>query len=179
MQRGLAPGARDAAQVKKRAWFGIVLAAAATQALAQFGGSSRRGSRDKSSGERGKDGAPAEPNMLEVTLHEFHEDLKLTPAQEPAWDSYADKVRALAGDIARASARARSASQGALLARIDQTVDAARDRLTALEEIAAAAKALYAGLTPGQQGVCDPRLANIMATPMGASVSDSIVPRRK
>jgi LTXXQ motif family protein len=155
--------------VRKREWFGIVLAAAATPALAQFGGSSRRGSRDKSSGERSKGSAPIEPNMLEVTLHEFHEDLKLTPAQEPAWDSYANKVRALAGDIARERARNRSVSNQPVLARVDQAVDGARDRLTALEEIAIAAKAFYAALTAEQQGVCDPRLANIMAMPMGVA----------
>jgi hypothetical protein len=171
VQRRLAQRARDAAAVRKRAWLGLVVAAAATQALAQAGGSGRRGGRDKSSGDRSKGGADApQPDMLEVTLHEFYEDLKLAPAQETAWESYSDKVRALAGDISRERTRARSASQGTVLARIDRTVDAARDRLTALEDIAQAAKTLYAGLTPAQQAVCDPRLANIMAMPASASV---------
>ena len=128
--------------MKKRAWLGIAFATAATPVLAQMGGG-RRGNRGgKSSEEPGKGGAQEpQADMLEVTLHEFHEDLKLSAAQEPAWESYADKA-----------------------------VDAARNRLTALEDIAQAAKALYAGLSADQQRVADPRLANIMSIPLTASV---------
>jgi hypothetical protein len=50
------------------------------------------------------------------------------------------------------------------LARIDQTVDVARNRLTALEDIASAAKALYARLTPEQQSLADARLATTLPT---------------
>jgi hypothetical protein len=157
--------------MNKRAWFAVAFAAAATPALAQLGGSpgGRRGNRGKSSEDQGKGGA-LEPqvDMLEVTLHEFHEDLKLSPAQEPAWESYADKVRALAGDIARERSRGRMAAQGTVLQRVDLAVDAARDRLTALEDIAQAAKALYAGLSAEQQRVADPRLANIMSIPLAS-----------
>jgi hypothetical protein len=161
--------------MKKRAWLGIGFAVAATQALAQLGGGAgggRRGNRGKSPDEQGKGGAP-EPqvDMLEVTLHEFHEDLKLSAAQEPAWESYSDKVRALAGDIARERSRGRAAVQGSLLQRVDLAVDGARNRLTALEDIAQAAKALYGGLSAEQQRVADPRLANIMSIPLTAGTS--------
>ena len=101
-----------------------------------------------------------------MTLHEFHEDLKLTDAQEPAWESYVEKLRALARDVARES-RSRPA-QLDLLQRIDRIVDSARNRLTALEDIAQSAKSLYAGLTPEQQKTADPRLANIIAMPLAA-----------
>lgn len=154
--------------MKKRAWLGIAFAAAATPVVAQLGGGAgRRGSRGKSSDEQGK-GAAQEPqvDMLEVTLHEFYEDLKLSPAQEPAWQSWSDKVRALAGDIARERSRGRTAAQGSVLQRVDLAVDAARNRLTALEDIAQSAKALYAGLSAGQQQMADPRLANIMSIPL-------------
>jgi hypothetical protein len=164
---------RDPAEMKKRAWFGIAFAAAATPVLAQLGGGAgRRGNRGKSSEEQGKGGAQ-EPqvDMLEVTLHEFYEDLKLSPAQESAWQSYSDKVHALATDIARERSRGRTAAQGSVLQRIDLAVDAARDRLTALEDIAQAAKALYAGLSPEQQQISDPRLANIMSIPLAAGAS--------
>jgi hypothetical protein len=155
--------------MKKRAWLGVAFAAAVTPVLAQMGGGGRRGNRGKSSDEQGK-GAAQEPqaDMLEVTLHEFHEDLKLSPAQEPAWESWSDKVHALAGDIARERGRSRSAAQGSVLQRIDLAVDAARNRLTALEDIAQAAKALYAGLSAEQQRVSDPRLANVMSIPLAA-----------
>jgi periplasmic protein CpxP/Spy len=162
--------------MRKRAWLGIAFAAAATPALAQLGGGAgRRGNRGKPSEEQGKGGAQEpQADMLEVTLHEFQEDLKLSPAQEPAWESYLDKVRALATDIARERSRARSAAQENVLQRIDRAVDAARDRLTALEDIAQSAKALYAGLSADQQRIADPRLANIMSIPLAAGAS----PRR-
>jgi hypothetical protein len=106
-----------------------------------------------------------------VTLHEFHEDLRPSPAREPVWQFYSDKVRALAGDIARERGRGRSAGQASLLQRIDLAVDAARDRVTALEDIAQAAKALYAGLSAEQQRMSDPRLANILSIPLAAGAS--------
>jgi hypothetical protein len=81
----------------------------------------------------------------EVTLHEFHEDLKLTDAQEPAWANYVEKLTALARDVARES-RSRPAQP----------------------DIAQSANALHAGLTPEQQKMADPRLANLIAMPLAA-----------
>ena len=154
--------------MNKRAALGFMVAAAATPALAQFGGR-RRGDRpaDKANG--------AEPRVdaLEVTIEELREDLKLTAEQEPAWQSYVDKVRALAGDLARE--RGRRPAPGSVPQQIDHVVDAARNRLAALEDIAQAAKELYAKLTPGQQPAADPRLANLMAMPLGAGAP---APRR-
>ena len=49
------------------------------------------------------------------------------------------------------------------LARVERVVDAARDRLTAVEDAAQSAKALYAALAPPQQRMADPRLANLIA----------------
>jgi len=53
-----------------------------------------------------------------------------------------------------------------LLQRLDRTVDLARNRLTAVEDIALAAKSLYAMLTEEQQKIADPRLANIISLPL-------------
>ena len=148
--------------MKRRAWFGVLLAGVTTAALAQLGG--RRGKRGGDDQKKG--GEEPRVNQIEVTLHEFHEDLKLTGAQAPAWESYVAKLRALASDLARES-RSRPPQLG-LLQRIDRVVDAARNRLTALEDIAQSAKALYAGLTPEQQKMADPRLANLIAMPLAA-----------
>ena len=148
--------------MKRRASFGLVLAGVTSAALAQFGG--RRGKRGGDDQKKG--GEEPRVNQIEVTLHEFHEDLKLTDAQEPAWETYVEKLRALARDVARES-RSRPA-QLDLLQRIDRIVDSARNRLTALEDIAQSAKSLYAGLTPEQQKTADPRLANIIAMPLAA-----------
>ena len=84
--------------------------------------------------------------------------------QEPLWQAYVDKVRALGNDLARE--RGRRPAQANVEQQIDRIVDAARNRLTALEDIAQAAKALYAKLLPEQQPAADPRLANLMAMPL-------------
>jgi len=139
------------------------LALSATGALAQFGGSRRA----RGAGDGREKGGQEQVSSLEVTLHEFHEDLKLSAGQEPAWDSYVQRIRALANDIARERTQ-REKAQMNVLQRIDRTVDMARDRLTAVEDIALSAKSLYARLTPEQQEVADPRLANVIAIPLAA-----------
>src|SRR2546422_6690146 len=108
--------------MKKRAWLGFLLAGITSAALAQFGGArrGRRGSDDQKKG-----GEEPRVSQIEVTLHEFHEDLKLTDAQERAWESYVEKLRALARDVARES-RSRPA-QLDLVQRIDRIVDSARN----------------------------------------------------
>jgi len=113
-----------------------------------------------------KDKGGGEPrvNMLETTAHELHEDLKLTPVQEPLWDTYLEKVRLLGNDIARE--RVQQPSGRTVTQQIDRVVDTARNRLAALEDIAQAAKELYAKLTPEQQPAANPRLANLMVMPL-------------
>ena len=150
--------------MNKRAALALILAAA-TPALAQFGGR-RRGAQMDKSDKGGGDGEPR-VNMFEVTVEELRQDLKLTAEQEPVWQSYVDKLRALAGDVTRE--RSRRPAPGSVPQQIDRIVDAARTRLTALEEVADSAKALYAKLTPEQQPAADPRLANLMAMPLAAN----------
>ena len=150
--------------MNKRALLAMFTAAAAMPALAQFGGR-RRGGMDKGGMEKGGEGGEPRVNMLEVTAHELEEDLKLTPEQQPLWQSYLDKVRALGNDIARERSR-KSAAPANVQQQIERIVDAARNRLTALEDIAQAAMALYAKLAPEQQPAADPRLANLMAMPL-------------
>jgi len=137
-------------------------ALAAGGAAAQTGG--RRG-RERG-GDKGGDKGGEQVNMLEVTLHEFHEDLKLTPEQELAWGNYVDRIRALSDDVVR---ERKQTAQLGVVQRIDHAVDIARDRLTAVEDIALAAKALYAKLTPEQRETADPRLANIIVMPLGVA----------
>ncbi|HSQ03725.1 MAG TPA: Spy/CpxP family protein refolding chaperone, partial [Burkholderiales bacterium] len=92
----------------------------------------------------------------------LEDDLQLTGAQQAAWQRYADRVKAMANDIARERTRAEPAERQTVVQQIDRAVDVARNRLTALEDIAAAAKSLYGVLTPEQQTRADPRLANIV-----------------
>jgi hypothetical protein len=152
----------------------VAMAAAATEAMAQFRpGGGMRGSRDSQAG-YGRDQRPGGeqgPAMQEdaVSLTEYRlqllrEDLKLTSVQQPLWDAYADKVSALAADISRERGRLKATLQLNALQRIDRSVDVARNRLTALEEIASAAKALYGRLAPEQQSLADARLATTLPT---------------
>ena len=150
----------------------VAMAAAATEAMAQFRpGGGMRGSREGQMSRDQRPGGEQGPAMQEdaVSLTEYRlqllrEDLKLTSVQQPLWDAYADKVSALAADISRERGRLQATLQLKALQRIDQSVDVARNRLTALEEIASAAKALYGRLTPEQLSIADARLATTLPT---------------
>src|SRR5690348_5923265 len=135
----------------------------AERAFAQFGG--RRGRGGMGGGGdagQGKAGKPEATPVLEVTLHELQEDLKLAPEQVSLFDAYAETLRGLANDVARERQRqGAKAASVTVLERIDRNVDSLRNRLTAVEDIAQAAKALYARLNPDQQRAADPRLATL------------------
>jgi len=141
----------------------LMLVIAAADASAQVG--SRRGSG------RGGVDRPAKVqekpensvDQLALILAELQQDLKLTADQQVAWDAYARNLEALASDVARERGRTKEVMQMKVLQRLDHAVDVARNRLTAVEDIAAAAKKLYAGLTPEQQSMADPRLATAIA----------------
>ena len=161
--------------MNKRSALAVFLAAATGPVLAQFGNPS--GGRRRSGGMGGKGGDDAskdkgggEPrvNMLETTAHELHEDLKLTPVQEPLWETYLEKVRLLGNDLAREHVQ--QPSGRTVPQQIDRIVDVARNRLAALEDIAQAAKDLYAKLEPEQQPAANPRLANLMTLPLSQPV---------
>jgi hypothetical protein len=165
--------------MKKRALFAGLAGVFSTAVLAQLGGGfpgggmpggKRPGRGTRDAGSQGR-AAPAETpqvNTLEITLEEFHEDLKLRQEQQAAWQAYADSVRALAADLARQSRVTAGAEAQTLLQRIDRVVDAARNRLAALEDIADRAKALHASLSPEQKAAADPRLANIVLQVAGS-----------
>ena len=144
------------------ALFGSALLA--ERAFAQFGRRARGGMAPGAG--PGKGGKEATP-VLEVTLHELEEDLKLAPEQQPLFDAYAETLRGLGNDVARERAQnAAPAASATLPERIDRNVDALRNRLTAVEDVAQAAKALYARLNADQQRVADPRLATLMLVPL-------------
>jgi hypothetical protein len=151
------------------AWIAIVLtpAFATTSAWAQLGRPSPGGGDPPQRSGRGPADAraPGERlamNQLEIAIEELREDLKLTPPQQPAWDRYVDKVRAIADDATRDGDRSRRERDMTGVQRIDAAVDLARNRYTALEDAGDAAKALYKTLTPEQQKVGDQRLANVI-----------------
>ena len=105
--------------------------------------------------------------QIEYRLSALHDELKLTPAQDMAWQAFATQTRAYAADIARERARnMRAASSVALpdgQQHVTQAVDAARNRLTALEEVEASVRSLYTGLTAEQKALADLRIPLIIA----------------
>ena len=156
----------------------LMLVVAAADASAQGGsrrGSGRDGVVDRSAKVQEK--PENSVDQLALILAELQQDLKLTADQQAAWDAYARNVEALASDVARERSRTKEVMQMKVLQRLDHIVDVARNRLTAVEDIAAAAKKLYAGLTPEQQSIADPRLATaIAAAAASGSASSGIRP---
>jgi len=84
-------------------------------------------------------------------------DLKITKAQEPAWNKYADQVRKQAESMQAA----RTAMQGSATAnavdRMELHNKLMRSRLEQSEKTTAAFKELYAALTPEQKALADQR----------------------
>jgi len=147
----------------------------AADAYAQMGGGSKggRGRADRSP----PADVPMRPssgdNLVELTeyrLVAMEEDLRLTPAQQKTFTAYADKVRAIAADIARDRARPPSGPQPTMVQQADRAVAIARNRMTALEDIAGSAKVFYEGLLPEQKLLADSRFATIMPLIAGTAV---------
>lgn len=152
-------------------------------AQAQFGGGTGgvfggrgmpRGAAPGGAGERGpgRDSFqpdPASYEMIDYRLSLLEDDLKLAVPQQPLWRAFADKALAYASDLARERTRILRAQQSpgvapaAGLQHLAQAVDAARNRLTALEEVEATARALYAALSPEQKTLADRRLPTFIA----------------
>jgi protein CpxP len=156
----------------------IAAMALAGEAAAQFGGGfpggggmgRRGGGMGGNQGGQSGSNERSVPNpnresaapQQQVVLEELRIDLKLTPAQQPAWNTYVDKLAAIAADAARERTRAQGMPQGNAPQQFDRAIDTARNRLTALEDVAVAAKALYASLSDEQKVVADTRLARAM-----------------
>ena len=113
-----------------------------------------------------------------MRLGQLEEDLILRPEQRALWNTYRERVLRLLEDTRR-EARTLTASNVDATApkRLDALGDAARNRLTAVEDIVDAGKALYASLSPAQQAIADRRLALPLATLTGSDTG-AAVPRR-
>ncbi len=119
---------------------------------------------DKSSAAKGPTG-PAEPmnrEQLQYHLGTTQVDLHLTPDQGAAWQLFADRVLALEGDQSRQRTRSVSASNNGSIKSVSLAVDAARNQLSALEDIEAAEKALYQTLKDDQKVLADLRFATFL-----------------
>jgi len=135
-------------------------------AIAQSGESAphaRHGAAAQPHGERAFR-MPSE--RVEARLAYLKTALRITDAQQPQWDAFANTLRKQAREMdvrieARRAQRAQSGRDGRVTAierleRRQQRLELASSRLN---EIVAAAKPLYAALTPEQQKVADELLA--------------------
>ncbi len=115
-----------------------------------------------------KGGSPARPdeekvpaqNLAEIValrMSQLEEDLRLQPGQMPAWNAYQERVQRLLEDRRRTVREANTGTTAPQ--RLDALADGARNRLTAVEDVVDAGKALYATLTGEQRNVADRRLA--------------------
>jgi hypothetical protein len=154
-------------------WF--VLAFACGQALAQFGGGTRHG-RGGSQGE-GSSGSQREGSSnasgvtrmsandrIRIQITDLRLALKLTPEQNPLFDTYQSKVFALLSPWSAPPDLAPSQVPEALT-RIAQKVAVARGRWTQTQEVYEAAAKLYAVLAPEQREVADRMLADTVPSP--------------
>ena len=146
-----------------------IVAAGVGAAAAQAPGGGGRGNRGAGGGQQGgpqgfeRPSGPAAANVADFArsqVYELEDELRLTPAQRAAWNAYADKVLRLADDVARHRNDVRF-PRGSAPEQLDFLAQTVRDRLTAIEDIDDAGKALYAVLAPDQREKVDNRLARI------------------
>ncbi len=148
------------------------------EVLAQFGGGKPggggRGRPAEADVKREQRPVPSETlqEQVEYRLNALQEELKLHPDQYQSWASFSDRVKALAADMARERPVPVYATRNALRD-INALADTARNRLTAMEDVAASAKALYDTLAPDQKTTADARLITVLpnsyaGAPLGA-----------
>ena len=102
---------------------------------------------------------------LQMNIARLRDDLKLTKAQQILFDAYVDKIMSLGDDIERSQITLRSAKNVELASpqQFGQMIDLARNRLTAIEDIAEAGRILFESLSPDQKPIADRRLAALVA----------------
>jgi len=127
------------------------------QAGGKGGGGGQRGGKNRDAATQRASPESLLSDQLDAELNDVRAALKLAPNQAAAWQAYEDRVRDLMSDMTQAPAST-PAEQNAIQ-QIGRRVDVVRDRLTALEDVADAAKALYGQLTAEQKTIADQRLA--------------------
>lgn len=89
-------------------------------------------------------------------------DLKITSAQEPAWNAYAEQIRQRAGEMQALHNQMREKASGntrpSAPERVERQAQFAKQQGEYLERLAALTKDLYATLTPEQRTLADQRL---------------------
>jgi hypothetical protein len=151
-----------------------VVAMGSPKASAQFPGGHGH-TPSGSSGTSGRTATEPLPSVgapVLVQLDQLENELKPSAEQRAAWNAYADKILRLADDMTRSQFAARVAprpTDATAVQQLDQLTDRERNRLTAIEDIVGAGKALYATLTTEQRAIADRKLV-LPVRPLGAGV---------
>ena len=101
----------------------------------------------------------------------------------PQWQDFQKKVRLYAADVARQRAArtapvSLAAAQPGAQRHLAQAVDDARNRLAALEDVEAAARALLQVLGDDQRALADTRIPTIVAPrPLAQPATEPTLPR--
>ena len=139
----------------------VLLPAMALAACSSFGGlgGGRHGGRSgqDSSEQRSSEAARLSANdQIRLRLTDLRVDLHLTPEQAAPWQAYEDQVIGMISDSGR---DAGAFAGGDALNQIGRRVAAEQRRAAALEQLANAARKLYATLTDEQRRIADRQLA--------------------
>ena len=100
---------------------------------------------------------------IEGQIAFYKTELKITDAQEPLWNAFADALRGNAARLQQAAAKAREAKEAvAVPEQMDRRIAMLTVLLDAMQSMEAAAKPLYAALSDDQKKVADELMAEHM-----------------
>ena len=91
----------------------------------------------------------------EARLAYLKTELKITPAQEPAWNAYAAALKQQAESMQALRSQMFAAAQSGGPEQFTQRAELMKQRAAGAETMAAAMKDLYAALTPEQKALAD------------------------
>lgn len=96
--------------------------------------------------------------FVEGRLTALKSELKITPAQEVAWNAYADQAKQQAGAMQKWRETMHSGAPAKLPERLELRDQLHQQRQAQVETMTQKIKDLYAALTPEQQVIADQRL---------------------
>jgi periplasmic protein CpxP/Spy len=101
-------------------------------------------------------------------LARFKAELKITPAQEPLWQAFADRTKSEAGKGIQAMREQAKDENLTAPERMTRMTEIMKQRLAAMESVGDAFNRLYQGLTPEQRKIADERATRMARMYRGA-----------
>src|SRR5262249_41720797 len=98
--------------------------------------------------------------QVQLVLDKLEDDLRIGAHQQKAWDAYRERVVRYAEDLSRARYSARDMQDGGMTVpqQLDRLSEIANNRMTAVEDIIDASRALYETLGPDQKKLAEKSL---------------------